>query len=355
MKTLILSPLLLLFATAQSMATISLTGSFIPSAFSANGAIAAGRSGSIAAVYENTNGVTLLGTFPEADSQSSNVSGISADGTVVTGYSRSSTDNEAFRWTSATGLQKLKDLTGRGSYTGFTNASGISRNGQFIVGFGGTARGQEAFIWSVSGGFTALGDVAGGSVTSVARDVTNSGNIILGGGFSSVSTLETLKWDQSRQLTVINTGISQSFLSTMIGEGDTKAILASSGYVVELDLVSGATDILLDSSRFSNFNLSETFADGSLNTFVVAQQYFYLRESDEVFTASDFLESKGISVDPSWSNIRVTGISDDGKTIGGRVSVNGVTNGFIATIPEPSTFAFLLLGAFSLASRRRQI
>ena len=343
MKTLILSPLLLLFATAQSMATISLTGSFIPSAFSANGAIAAGRSGSIATVYENTNGVTLLGTFPEADSQSSNVSGISADGTVVTGYSRSSTDNEAFRWTSATGLQKLKDLTGRGSYTGFTNASGISRNG------------QEAFIWSVSGGFTALGDVAGGNVTSVARDVTNSGNIILGGGFSSVSTLETLKWDQSRQLTVINTGISQSFLSTMIGEGDTKAILASSGYVVELDLVSGATDILLDSSRFSNFNLSETFADSSLNTFVVAQRYFYLRESDEVFTASDFLESKGISVDPSWSNIRVTGISDDGKTIGGRVSVNGVTNGFIATIPEPSTFAFLLLGAFSLASRRRQI
>jgi hypothetical protein len=364
----LLAQMLANIEASHSAATISLTGSFIPSAFSANGMIAAGRAGGIAAVYNKTDGVTLLGTFPEADSQASDVAGISADGTIVTGYSRSFVDNEAFRWTLSTGLQKLKDITGHGPYgpglytgnpntrTFFTNPGGISRNGQFIVGAGGTANGQEAFIWSISSGFTALGDVAGGNVTSTARDVTDSGSTILGNGYSSVNTLEMLKWNEDRQLSVINTGISQTFRPTTIGEGDTKAVLASSEYIVELDLASGATDIVLDSSRFSDINISETFADGSLNTFVVAQRYFYFRDSDAVFTVSDFLASNSIELDSSWTNIRVTGISDDGKVFGGRLIVNGTTTGFIATVPEPSTYALLAMSAASAlwwARRRR--
>src|SRR5688500_60556 len=71
--------------------------------------------------------------------------GVSADGKVVVGSSRSSNGYEAFRWTAAAGMQGLGDLPG-GAFA--SQASGVSADGSVIAGYGTKASGNEAFRWT---------------------------------------------------------------------------------------------------------------------------------------------------------------------------------------------------------------
>jgi probable HAF family extracellular repeat protein len=113
---------------------------------------------------------------------------VSDDGTVVTGWSRSSEGLEAFRWTDSGGMQGLGDLPGGGSYSA---ARSISADGSNIVGESESAGPPavfEAFRWNLSQGMLPLGHLAGGGLDSRARAVSGDGTVVVGRSDSALGT-----------------------------------------------------------------------------------------------------------------------------------------------------------------------
>jgi uncharacterized membrane protein len=111
--------------------------------------------------------------------------GVSADGSVVAG----SFGNTAALWTEATGRVSLGALPGT-NLESFANE--ISADGSVIVGGSGgshtgTANDVVAFRWTQSGGMVGLGDLPGGSVRSIAYDVSADGSVVVGTSDSGVS------------------------------------------------------------------------------------------------------------------------------------------------------------------------
>jgi probable HAF family extracellular repeat protein len=103
---------------------------------------------------------------------------VSGNGSVVVGDSRSSVATEAFRWTAADGMVGLGYLPGGTSPSG---AVGVSDDGAVVVGDSRNSSGFiEAFRWSVESGMVGLGDLPGGEVSSEAFDVSADGNVIVG-------------------------------------------------------------------------------------------------------------------------------------------------------------------------------
>lgn len=82
--------------------------------------------------------------------------GVSADGAVIVGSSRSAAENEAFVWTAADGMVSIGDLPG-----GYLYAEGwdASADGSVVVGLGSTDAGERAFIWDAAHGMRELATV----------------------------------------------------------------------------------------------------------------------------------------------------------------------------------------------------
>jgi probable HAF family extracellular repeat protein len=128
--------------------------------------------------------LTPLGYLP-GDSFYSRPYGVSADGTVVVGYSSSAIGTEAFRWNGGT-------MTGLGgSYTAI--AYGISSDGNTVAGAGYSANGTEAF--RLTGGIlTGLGDLPGGRFDSIALGISADGYTVAGVS-DSVNGTEAFRWN----------------------------------------------------------------------------------------------------------------------------------------------------------------
>ncbi|MFM6791056.1 MAG: HAF repeat/PEP-CTERM domain-containing protein, partial [Microcystis panniformis] len=85
--------------------------------------------------------------------------GVSADGSVVVGYSSGSDSPfEAFRWTQQTGMVGLGHLPSV-DFRFFSLASGVSGDGSVVVGYSESANGDEAFIWNSTQGMRSLQQV----------------------------------------------------------------------------------------------------------------------------------------------------------------------------------------------------
>ena len=111
--------------------------------------------------------------------------GISKDGSVVVGWSNSDVAfTQAFRWTSATGMQPIGELMPNGS----SRALDVSLDGQVIVGdaaippVGPFTGIYDAFRWTQSTGMVDLGSFDGpGQATGSVAEATNSdGSVIVG-------------------------------------------------------------------------------------------------------------------------------------------------------------------------------
>jgi probable HAF family extracellular repeat protein len=140
-----------------------------------------------------------LGFLPgSSDYGQSQASGVSADGSVVVGDSSGANGREAFRWTQATGMVGLGDLSG-GEFR--STALGVSADGSIVVGESASANGgAEAFRWTQATGMVGLGDLPGGEFGSSASGVSADGSVVVGFGFSSdVAPLpfEAFLWTQA--------------------------------------------------------------------------------------------------------------------------------------------------------------
>lgn len=109
---------------------------------------------------------------------SSQATGVSADGSVVVGYGpEASTYMRAFRWVGGS-MTNLGTLGGLRSY-----AYGVSADGNVVVGEGQLANAvYHAFRWTLADGMTDLGTLGGGY--SSASGASANGNVVV--GYSSV-------------------------------------------------------------------------------------------------------------------------------------------------------------------------
>jgi len=108
-------------------------------------------------------------------------SAVSADGSVVVGWSESELSTpsaEAYRWTAAGGMVALGDLPG-GRY--ISAATDISADASVIVGISSTRRGSEAFRWTSETGMVVLGgELPGGVFAAGAFTISADGQTIVG-------------------------------------------------------------------------------------------------------------------------------------------------------------------------------
>lgn len=159
-------------------------------AVSADGTVVAGGSNRHVFRWTASSGMVDLGILP-GYTLNSTATGVSADGKVIVGYSINqtfvidnySTNGQAFRWTETTGLVGLGFLPGgnvnygqQGSY-----AAGVSADGSVIAGYSSKDGNVylEAFRWTQEGGMVGLGAVAGDNF-SFAKGISADGKVIVG-------------------------------------------------------------------------------------------------------------------------------------------------------------------------------
>ena len=185
------------------------------------------------------NGViTSLGGFPGLPGQthpfSSEAHGVSADGSVVVGWGASPLGGtEAFRWTSATGLVGLGDLSTTFGTTSYAMAT--SEDGNVIAGQGYSESGIEAFRWVQGEGMSGLGWLEGTPDFSSAFGISSDGSVVVGAS-RPISVDAAFRWSESTGMVPLaGPGIFQSKAngasadgSVIVGlayDGETKAFL----------------------------------------------------------------------------------------------------------------------------------
>jgi len=156
---------------------------------SANGAVVVGRAGF-------SIGAAAFGApfGPPVSYGRSSARGVSADGTAIVGITRNSEDDrdQAFRWSSAGGVQMLGSLLGGVN----SSAAAISGDGGTVVGWSESASGRQAFRWSAVEGMIGLGDLPGGAFDSEAVASSADGSAIFGTGTDAAGPA-AVRWTAS--------------------------------------------------------------------------------------------------------------------------------------------------------------
>jgi probable HAF family extracellular repeat protein len=130
------------------------------------------------------DGMVGIGFLPGQDI--SDAQGVSADGTVIVGGASA----RPFRWTAAGGMTELGDLPGGGT---FGEAFAVSADGSVVVGFSTSDSGLEAFRWTQAGGMVGLGSLPASAFTSGAEDVSADGAVVVGVSRSGTG-FEAFRW-----------------------------------------------------------------------------------------------------------------------------------------------------------------
>lgn len=303
----------------------------------------------------------------------SGAQGVSADGSVITGYSATYEASfyggwQAFRWTAATGMVGIGELPGGGDSS---FGAAISADGNTIAG--GSNSGAfvpEGFRWTTSGGIQAIGDLPGGFFSSAAWGISADGNVLACGGRSENGS-EGFYWTPSTGPVGIGDlpgGIFDSQAIAVSSDGSILAGRATSGNGTEaFRWTSSGGMVGLGDLPGGNFesNVVGLSGDGSIavgyGTTTLGQEAAFWRADTGMVRISDYLIAMGATGLTGWTLQLANAISTDGTTIVGfGINPSGqreawrayVPAGFGATAPEPSTLALLCLGI--LAFRRRQ-
>lgn len=152
--------------------------------------------GGLAYRWTEATGMVTLGILPnDAHSPSSVAFATSADGSVVVGASTSDTGgppgNEAFRWTEnegMVGLGFILDMT----YGAPSTATAVSADGSVVVGYSDFSAGDQAFLWTAGDGIRLLRDILAadlgldltGWTLESATGISDDGLTIVGTGIN---------------------------------------------------------------------------------------------------------------------------------------------------------------------------
>lgn len=336
---------------------------------SPDGSVVVGQSksilGSEAFIWTAAVGIQGLGDFPGGQF-TSNAPEASVNGQVVVGSGTNSVDSsEAFRWTSSGGLQSLGFLPGGGASTGWA----ISSDGNVIVGDSSSSAGLEAFRWTETEGMQSIGDLPGGDHYAWATGISADGEIIVGSSFSSLG-LEAFRWtidDGMQGLGDLSGSIFESRAldvsadgTTIVGisessNGDEAFIWTETAGMVGLgDLTSTnpGGDIFYSIAEAVSADGGVVVGQATVGNTEVA---FIWTPDDGMQTLQSVLEQHGLSTElANWQLFTANGISDDGTTIVGTgTNPNGDTEAWVVVIPEPNTvFVLLVLSGCHTLTRR---
>jgi probable HAF family extracellular repeat protein len=259
-----------------------------------------------------------LGTLPNHITQPfhearSYATGVSGDGSVVVGRSEwwwgmqspdELVDFQAVRWTPQGGIQPLGDSSF------WSEATAVSRDGTTIVG---SITGGPGFVWRESTGMQALPTLPGSpSHQSTARGINADGAVIVGSATNATGHSRGVRW-------------------TSAGVEDLGSLTGTSNHSIAFAV---SDDGLIVGG--SSGQLATLWTPGT-----------------GIIRLEEYLSLFDIIV-PSNVNLEyIYAVSGDGLTFAGEARVNGVRQGFVATIPAPSGLLVVFAPAL-LALRRRR-
>lgn len=231
-------------------------------------------------------GTTLqdLGILPNG--HSSRAWGVSGDGQVVVGLCFMQDLNTIpFRWSQSSGMVPMGTSNGLTAVTAF----GVNADGSMIAGSLSVGR---AYRWTESGGYEDLGSATPGGGSS-ALAISADGNVVVGATYAASNQQRAMRWTS-------DTGMHS------------------------LGLLPNGT----------SSNARDTNGDGSI---VVGQCFTTTGQRAFIWTAgtgmldlTTFMSSQITGLD-GWILYAVEGISDDGATLVGWGTLNGVVQGYRIT------------------------
>jgi probable HAF family extracellular repeat protein len=336
---------------------------------SADGTIVVGDSSTLSDATEAfkwtaSDGVIGLGDLP-GNSHRSTANAISANGSVIVGESESASGREAFIWTGINGMVGLGDLPGSGFYS---TAQDISADGTVIVGFSRSGNGLEAFRWTEAGGMVGLGDLPGGSFQSRATAVSADGSVVVGNSSYALGAAdEAFLWTEESGMIGLGglpgqiPGDFKQLSSAIDISADGKVVVGQANNGIrsvafrwtkeegmsELGLPPGINaSIALAASTDGSIIVGQGWGDAEIPLIWTSDGI--VRPIQEILVNDLGLNLNG------WTLIRAFGVSDDGLTIVGMgMNPNGDYEGWVATIPEPGSYALLLgIGGVYYGRRR---
>lgn len=285
-------------------------------AVSGDGSVVVGWSRDEPFRWTAEGGMQGLGYLPDSDY--GEAFSVSDDGTTVVGYM--SGRDQAFRWTQAGGMQALG---------GGERASDVSADGSVVVGYTRNDRfGNEPFRWTVSGGMQRLGYLPGGGSETSASAVSADGSVVVGSGYSIFAEDDlAFRWTAEDGMQSLGDGTSwardvSADGSVVVGTADGLGVFR---WTAETGMVGLAPGVAHAVS-----------ADGSVILGRNADGPFIWDQQNGVRNLRDMLVNDyGLDLG-DWDLREATDISADGLTIvGNGRNPSRYPEPWIATIPEP--------------------
>jgi len=312
---------------------------------SANGSVVVGfsKSGTKTQAFRWTrsSGLTLLGDFP-GGAENSQTYGLSSDGSVLVGTGCAQTKYLAFSWTESSGMV---ELPGWGANAPFI-AYGASANGQVVVGVAfsdALSQGLEAFR-QVNGTTVGLGGLAG-SASSLATDVSADGSVVVGRNKSGSNYMwEAFIWTEANGMTGLGSlpGELESNATAVSADGTTvvgsTAMYAVNSKGFYWTAADGMLPLLSTDPNIADGAANDVSGDGSI---IVGQIRLPNKSPSGAFIWTkevgmrnlvDVLAEQGVNLS-GWTLNEALGVSDDGLTIvGGGTNPFGAQEAWIAEI-----------------------
>lgn len=268
--------------------------------------------------YRYTNGTLQTLTEPQGYVDS-NITGMSADGSVMAGRLGTAPfgASRVARWRVGSGWQDLGVPNPSRHVASFS--TGISGDGRTIVGFGQDSEAlQDAAAWTEGSGWRLLPlpDGIGVSRGSGAGGVNSDGSIIVGSVTPPASRSLATIW-RSGQVEVLATLGSDWAMSAGVVSNDGSVIAGTSTFQGD--------------RRFATVWTSP----------------------GRVMLLSDYLLQFNIQLPPNTRLEQVTGISPDGRNFAGTAFINNLRQAFIATVPAPGGLVLLAISGVLAARRNR--
>jgi probable HAF family extracellular repeat protein len=299
-----------------------------------------------AILWTRNGGMVNLGVLPGG--AKSLAEGVSDDGTVVAGWSESSDRERAFRWTASTGMVDLGKLSPT-AWSSF--AYDISGDGNIIVGDADDYW-RWATKWTASSGLQRIDPQFG---FESAYAISDDGRVVIGSYRPAVGAIDSgVRWTASDG--IVSLGTFPTGLSTLptalnadgsviVGSADVGAATHAFRWTLSTGLIDLGVPLGASYSSAQGVNSDGSVIVG-LAIAIGGSRGFVWTESGGPQWLDDYLINAGVDL-TGWSRLAgASAVSADGKTIIGSGVYDGVYQGFVATVPEPSTW---VMGASGIA------